>query len=71
MAELFPPNRTGTPDALDPPEMWPANYPPAAEDTVLPWLPTDPIPDPEPVSPSLGMPDTGVYEGTNTADIPL
>ena len=68
MPEQFPPNGTGTPDAANVPEMWPGTYPPAGEDTETPWLPTDPIPNPEPVSPGLGMPDRGIYEGTNATD---
>lgn len=45
------------------PELWPAEYPPMGEDAETPWLPSDPIPNPEPEAPGLGMPDPGIYEG--------
>ncbi len=48
-------------------ELWPATYPPMGEDAETPWLPTDPIPNPEPISPALGEPDPGIYEGTGDA----
>ena len=41
-----------------------ASYPPSPEDEILPSLPSDPIPNPEPEQPSLGEPDPGIYEGT-------
>ena len=44
------------------PEMWPATYPPQGEDAETPWLPTDPIPNPEPDSPSLEDPDPAMYK---------
>ena len=40
----------------------PVPYPLMAEDTEIPWMPTDPIPNPEPETPGLGMPDPGIYE---------
>ena len=40
-----------------------AGYPPSPEDEVLPSIPSDPVPNPEPEQPSLGMPDPGIYEG--------
>ncbi len=45
------------------PETWPNTYPPQGEDAVTPWLPTDPIPNPEPDVPSLTEADPGIYEG--------
>ena len=49
-------------DGVEPPEMWPeTTYPPQGEDAEIPWLPTDPIPNPEPEAPSLPEPDPGVY----------
>lgn len=41
-----------------------ANYPPNPEDEILPSIPSDPVPNPEPEQPSLGMPDPGIFEGT-------
>ncbi len=41
-----------------------AGYPPSPEDEILPSIPGDPVPNPEPEQPSLGMPDPGIYEGT-------
>lgn len=41
-----------------------ATYPPSSDDVILPSLPSDPVPNPEPEQPSLGMPDPGIYEGT-------
>ncbi len=46
----------------EPPEMWPATYPPQGEDAELPWLPTDPIPNPEPEAPGLDMPVPAMYQ---------
>lgn len=48
----------------------PAPYPPSSDDEVLPGVPSDPIPNPEPEAPGLGIPDPGIYEGTlNTASL--
>ncbi|WP_419806117.1 hypothetical protein [Terriglobus sp.] len=41
-----------------------ASYPPYPEDEILPSIPSDPVPNPEPEQPSLGVPDPGIYEGT-------
>lgn len=41
-----------------------ADYPPSPEDAIVPSLQYDPIPNPEPEQPSLGVPDPGIYEGT-------
>lgn len=41
-----------------------ASYPPSPEDEILPSIPGDPVPNPEPEQPSLGMPDPGIYQGT-------
>ena len=49
-------------DDAEAPEMWPATYPPQGEDAETPWLPTDPIPNPEPDSPSLEDPDPAMYK---------
>ena len=50
--------------SYDPDDVVPAPYPPDETDEVLPSLPSDPIPNPEPETPSLGTPDPGIYEGT-------
>ena len=47
------------------PELWPATYPPTGEDAETPWLPTDPIPNPEPEAPGLVVPDPGIYESSS------
>lgn len=48
----------------DPDDVVPAPYPPTGDDVIIPGLPSDPIPNPEPETPSLGTPDPGIYEGT-------
>ena len=47
---------------VEPPELWPATYPPQGEDAETPWLPTDPIPNTEPDVPSLESPDPAMYK---------
>ena len=60
MSDLFSPDADPgtTDDGLSP------AYPPYPDDEILPSIPGDPIPNPEPEQPSLGIPDTGIYEGT-------
>ncbi len=50
--------------STNPDDVVPAPYPPDDTGEVLPSLPSDPIPNPEPGTPSLGTPDPGIYEGT-------
>jgi hypothetical protein len=61
MSALFSPDddpQTGDGDLA------PLSYPAFPEDEILPTLPGDPIPNPEPEQPSLGVPDPGIYQGT-------
>lgn len=51
-------------------EIVPEPYPPSSDDEIMPSIPGDPLPNPEPEQPSLGIPDPGIYEGTGgTASI--
>ena len=58
-------------DDAEAPELWPATYPPQGEDAILPWLPTDPIPNTEPEVPGLDMPDTSLYQAIGVAQASL
>ena len=49
-----------SPYTAEDPEPWPTTYPPQGVDTILPWLPADPMPNPEPEAQGLTMPDPGV-----------
>ena len=65
-AGTTPGGETGSRPQSYPPTM-PADYPLFDDDVVLPGVPTDPIPNPEPEIPSLPDPDPEIYTPSDAA----
>lgn len=57
--------------AADADDLWPGTYAPTGEDAEMPWLPTDPLPNPEPEAGGLNMPEPGIDVGESVPDLHL